>query len=98
EPGFAPVQPGTLAGYGGEPLAVPRHLDHPGDHRAVHLRGDGHRPVAQAVQVVDGSVQRVDDPAHPPRLARVGAIAGRAARGLAALLAENGIAGTVRAY
>ena len=45
---------------------------HPGDHHAVHLGGQRHRALRQPVEVVDGAVDRVDDPAHPARRDRAG--------------------------
>ena len=93
----APVQPGPWPRHGRECLAEAGHLDHPGDHGAVHLGRDGHRPVGQAVQVVDGAVQRVNHPAHRAGSARCcGAVAGEPPR-LAAFLAEDRVARADRA-
>ena len=78
------MQPAALAGHRGEYLTVPRDRHDPGHDRAVHLSGDAHRPVRQAVQVVDGAVQRIDDPADP------------AVAGFAPFLAEDGVAGPLR--
>src|SRR5690606_778147 len=50
------------------------------DDLAVDLHGDAHRPLGQAVQEVDGAVDRVDDPADPP-----------AAGAEAVLLPEDGV-------
>ncbi len=57
--------PGTPADGRGPLLAGVDVAHHTRHHLAVQLRGDGHRAVRQAVQVVDGAVDRVDDPPHP---------------------------------
>jgi hypothetical protein len=65
-------------------LAGGRVAHHPGDHDAVHLGGQGHRVLRQAVQVVHGAVDRVEDPAH-----RAAVLAGGR---VAVLLAEHRVA------
>jgi hypothetical protein len=60
---------------------VHRDVDHACHHVAGYLGGDADRPVGQPVKVVDGAVERVDDPAHPPLA------------GLAAFLTQHGVAG-----
>ena len=86
-----PVQPGSAARDRGEPFAEPGHRHHSGHDRAVDLGGDRHRPVGQAVEVVDRPVKGVHHPAHPGLIP--GASHGvRAAQGLAAFLTEDGVA------
>src|SRR5262249_47008953 len=72
---------GAAAGGGPEGLAADRVVHRAGDHHAVRLGGHRHRVLRQAVQVVDGAVDRVHQPAHP-------GVAGPRA----ALLAEDRVA------
>ncbi len=65
-------------------LAAHRGGNDPDDHLAVLLRRDGHRPGRQPVEVVDGAVDGVDDPADA-----AGAV------GAGALLPQEAVVGAV---
>ena len=76
------VEEGALAALGGEELVIGGIVDDPGDDRALALEPDRDRKMGNAVQEVQGAVERIDDPA-------VGLVAAFA---YAALLAEKAVA------
>src|SRR6266852_1127510 len=76
------VEIGALAALGGEQLVVRRIVDDAGDDRSFALERNRDREMRDAVQEVQGAVERIDDPA----VALVAAFAG------AAFLADEPIA------
>src|SRR5260370_28000840 len=64
-----------------------RHANRSGYHPPGHLRGHADRPVGQAIQIVDGPVERIHDPADERSFAR-----------LAAFFAQNRIPWSLAQY
>ena len=79
----APLRSAPRAARGGEHLVADGVDHHADDDLAVDLGGDRHVEAGEAVEVVGGAVERVDDPAHAAACPAV----------LAALLAEDAVVG-----
>src|SRR3954447_9366002 len=64
----------AFAAQGTERLAVQGIVHHRDQRPVTVAAGDGHRPLRNAVEEVDGAVERVDDPAEPARAYRAGTL------------------------